>query len=138
MRAGFRRDNDAISELVRFVEEFFQAEKIDPSQRFAVDFALEEIFTNFVKYNQSGEGEIEVGLNLRGGELVLELIDRDSGNFDIGRDAPQVDIGQSLEERVPGGLGVHLVKRLMDRVEYSHNDKTSTITLYKRLGEQHA
>lgn len=138
MKAGFRRDNDAISELVRFVEEFFQSERIDPSERFAVDFALEEIFTNFVKYNQSGEGDIEVGLNRNGDELVLELIDRDSGNFDLGRDAPEVDIGQSLEKRVPGGLGVHLVKSLMDRVEYSHNDRTSTVTLYKRLGEQHA
>lgn len=135
MRARFRREIDSIDELVRFVGTFFEAEAIDPSERFAVDFALEEIFTNLVKYNQNGTGDIEVSLKLRDGELVLELVDYDSVRFDLGRDAPEVDIRKPLEERTPGGLGVHLVKNLMDRVEYRHEESTSTVTLYKRLGE---
>lgn len=138
MRARFKRETASIDELVRFVGEFFEAEAIDPSERFAVDFALEEIFTNLVKYNEDGVGDIEVGLSIRDGHLVLELVDFDSGEFDIGRDAPEIDIDLSLEERTPGGLGVHLVKRLMDRVEYKHEERTSTVTLFRRLGGQHA
>ncbi len=135
MRARFRREIDSIDELVRFVGTFFEAEAIDPSERFAVDFALEEIFTNLVKYNQNGTGDIEVSLKVRDGELVLQLVDYDSVRFDLGRDAPEVDIRKPLEERTPGGLGVHLVKNLMDRVEYRHEESMSTVTLYKRLGE---
>jgi anti-sigma regulatory factor (Ser/Thr protein kinase) len=135
LKRSFRREIGSLDDLVRFVEEFFSAEGLDPADRFAVDFALEEIFTNFVKYNPEGKGDIDVSLSLRAGELVLAVADPDSASFDPGRDAPAVDTGKPLEERVPGGLGVHLVQKVMDRVEYRHEESASTVTLYKRLGE---
>ena len=138
MRAEFRRDVSQLDDVFRFVGSFFDAEGIDPAVRYAVDFAAEEIFTNFVKYNRDSGAGIEIDLSLRDGDLVMQLVDPDSGRFDINTDAPEVDINQPLEERTAGGLGVHLVKRMMDRVEYRHEAGKSTITLRKRLGENDA
>jgi len=138
MRAEFPRDIAALDDVFRFVAEFFAAEELDQTDRFPVDFAIEEVFTNYVKYNRDGAGEIEIGLRLDDGQLVMELMDFDSDRFDLNADAPIVDTSEPLEAREAGGLGVHLVKRLMDRVEYRHEQRTSTITLYKRLGESHA
>ena len=138
VRARFRRDLAQLDDVFRFVGEFFDSERIDPAERFAIDFAAEEIFTNFVKYNQGGSDAIEIALDLRDGDLIMELVDADSDRFDVNSDAPVVDIDTPLEKRRSGGLGVHLVKRMMDRVEYRHEERKSTITLHKRLGENHA
>lgn len=138
MRASFARELARLDDVFRFVGAFFDATKIDPAERFPIDFAAEEIFTNYVKYNQHGSGEIEIALDLRDGEIVMELVDPDSERFDIRSDAPEVDAGRPLEQREAGGLGVHLVRKMMDRVDYRHEQRKSTVTLHKRLGENHA
>lgn len=133
MSATFRREVGALPEVFDLVGKFFSTGQIDPNLRFPVDFVLEEIFTNFVKYNPGGKSDIEILLALEGDELRVALTDFDSAPFDLHKDAPVVDTNKPLEERKPGGLGVHLVKKLMDRVEYAHDNRTSTITLYKNV-----
>jgi sigma-B regulation protein RsbU (phosphoserine phosphatase) len=106
---------------------------IDPKTRYAVELALEEIFTNMVKYNATGKGDIRVELALRDQDVVVTITDFDTPRFDPVSEAPQVDVNRPLEERREGGLGIHLVKQMMDRIEYSHQNRTGTITLRKRL-----
>lgn len=133
MSARFRRDIEALPEVFDLAAQFLSSQQLDSELRFAVDFALEEVFTNFVKYNPGGVSDIGVSLRIEDDQLKLVLTDFDSPRFDPNSDAPVVDINKPLAERKPGGLGVHLVKTMMDRVEYGHEERTSTITLYKRL-----
>jgi serine/threonine-protein kinase RsbW len=135
MSARFRRDIEALPEVFDLAAQFLSSQQLDSELRFAVDFALEEVFTNFVKYNPEGSSDIGVSLGIEDDQLKLVLTDFDSPRFDPNSDAPVVDINKPLAERKPGGLGVHLVKTMMDRVEYGHEERTSTITLYKRLRE---
>jgi serine/threonine-protein kinase RsbW len=60
-----------------------------------------------------------VRLQALDGGVELTLIDHDVEPFDITR-APDVDIGKPIEEREPGGLGLHLVRRMADRVDYDY------------------
>ncbi len=129
----FRRDVGVLPEVFDLVGQFFSDGSIDPKFRFPVDFVLEEIFTNFVKYNPDGRSDIGIRLALENDSLRIALTDFDTAPFDIHKDAPAVDVDKPLEERTPGRLGVHLVKKMMDRVEYAHEDRVSTITLYKTL-----
>lgn len=133
MSARFRRDIGVLPDVFDLVGRFFSTEQIDPALRFPIDFVLEELFTNFVKYNPAGKSDIGILLALQGDELRVSLTDSDSAPFDLHKDAPVVDTNKPLEERKPGGLGVHLVKKMMDRVEYAHENRTSTITLYKNV-----
>ena len=118
---------------MRLVDTFFAATATDPKVRYPVELALEEIFTNVVKYNSAGKGDIRVDLGIRDHELVITVTDFDAPRFDLTSDAPPVDVDSPLAERTSGGLGIHLVKQMMDRIEYSHADRTGTITLHKRL-----
>jgi len=134
MSGSFRREIAALPAIFQLAADFLLREELDRSLGFPVDFALEEIFTNMVKYNATGTGEIAIDLKKRDGELVVSVTDFDAPDFDINRDAAAVDVDAPLESRTPGGLGIHLVKKMMDRVEFHHQDRTSTITMYKRIG----
>lgn len=132
MSEKFSRDIRALPEVFDLVGRFFTTGSIDPDLRFPVDFVLEEIFTNFVKYNPAGRSDIGITLAADEKHLKVSLTDYDTEPFDPHHDAPKVDVDQALQERTPGRLGVHLVKKLMDRMEYSHEDRVSTITFYKK------
>ncbi len=130
--ADIDRDIAALPEIMRLADAFFRSAEA-PAARYAVELALEEIFTNMVKYNESGRGAIRVGIDRRENEIVVTLVDSDAPRFDPFTEAPETDVSASLAERTPGGLGIHLVRKMMDRIEYSHTNRTATVTLYKRV-----
>ena len=139
--ARFARSFDALEDLFSFLRQAMAAEGLaadaaDASGqplRNVVEFIAEELFTNMVKYNAAGGGEIEVGLDVRDRTLRCWLADPDSDFFDVTA-APDVDVGAAAESRRPGGLGIHLSRRLADGLEYDYSQRKSTITFLKSLG----
>jgi anti-sigma regulatory factor (Ser/Thr protein kinase) len=112
--------------------DFFASEKIDERHRYAVDFALEEIFTNMVKYNPDGKHDVSINLDKLGDRLRITLTDFDVEPFDVSKaEEPRIDV--PLEERDVGGLGLHLTRKMMDDVDYEYVDRRSIITLTKML-----
>ncbi|MDD5766185.1 MAG: ATP-binding protein [Candidatus Marinimicrobia bacterium] len=100
---------------------------------FAFHLALDEILTNIISYGYRDKDEhvIDINLSLQAGALALEILD-DSVPFDPS-EAPVPDINQPLEERKIGGLGIYLVKNLMDEVEYKSKDGINRLTLKKKF-----
>jgi anti-sigma regulatory factor (Ser/Thr protein kinase) len=102
-----------------------------------VELAVEELLVNVFRhaYNEEG-GQAEIGcrmVNLDGKQHFCVMV-RDFGKpFDPFKDAPEPDITQPLEEREPGGLGVHLVKHVAAHYCYSGSDASNTIELYFSL-----
>ncbi len=131
--AEVARDIEALPDVMRLVETFFSATDANPSVRYPVELALEEIFTNLVKYNAVGKGRIKIDLDLRNDDVIVTVTDFDAPRFDPVADAPQATVDGPLQTRSVGGLGIHLVKKMMDRIEYSHQNRTGTITLHKRM-----
>jgi phosphoserine phosphatase RsbU/P len=130
--ATFRRNVDDLSKVFDLIEDFFEHHAIDEKAKNAVELAAEEIFTNYIKHNVAGKDEIEIRLRLEGSDLAMSLTDFGAPPFDLEL-APEPDVNLPLSERQPGGLGVFLVKTMMDRVEYSHDEGNSTVTLFKRV-----
>ncbi|HEY5611470.1 MAG TPA: ATP-binding protein [Thermoanaerobaculia bacterium] len=124
---------NALPEIFDMTESFFTNHALEAGVRYPVELALEEIFTNLVKYNASSSRPIEIALDLSNGEVTVTLTDNENEPFDITA-MPELDVALPIEQRLPGGLGVHLVRKMMDRVEFKHLDGESTITLAKRLG----
>ena len=109
--------------------------QIDQKTAFGVQLAVEEVFTNLVKYNQRTIADIRLEVEQQEEEIVVRLQDFDVDDFDISA-PPAVDPQAPLQARRAGGLGLFLVHRIMDRVEYHYHNRTSTIILAKRMREE--
>ncbi len=131
--AEFPRTLEALPQVTRLVETFFVGMDVDPKVRFPVDLALEEVFTNVVRHNSAGRGPIRIDLGIRDQDIIITVTDFDAPRFDPVADAPEANVDGPLQTRTAGGLGIHLVKKMMDRIEYSHRERTGTITLHKRM-----
>jgi anti-sigma regulatory factor (Ser/Thr protein kinase) len=127
----FPRRIDALHELFAFTAETIACENSDGALLRTVDFVLEELFTNIVKYGR-GATPVVVEIAAIEGGVEVTLTDFDAEPFDVTR-APPADITLPVESRQPGGLGLHLIRKLVDSIEYRHSpqDRCSRITFRK-------
>jgi len=73
-------------------------------------------------------------MNITGKKLVIQLTDFDVERFDLTR-VKHVDVTKDLEERAVGGIGLHLVRNMVDKITYEYKDRVACITLIKQLEE---
>ena len=130
VRASFPRSLESISSMVRFTDDAFSRCRIDPALRPSVELAVEELFTNMIKYGTGSTADVHVVLTRELQGVELTLIDQDVEAFDVTR-APEVDIGAPIEQRTPGGLGLHLIRNMAESVtyEYAKESRQSRITV---------
>jgi sigma-B regulation protein RsbU (phosphoserine phosphatase) len=131
---SFARSFEALPAIFEFTAGEFARQGIDASLLPTVDLAVEELFTNMVKYSRGTEAEVRIGVAGLPSGVEVTLTDYDVEPFDITK-APEVDVSLPIDERRPGGLGLHLIRRLMDSVEYEYlrESRESRITLRKTL-----
>jgi serine/threonine-protein kinase RsbW len=128
----FSKAFSSLDGVFSFLEEFFSSANVDPGSAYAITLAVEEFFTNMVKYNPEGDSDITVRVAREGDSARVALVDKGVEPYDVSK-AGVVDTTLPLEERRVGGLGIFLSKELMDDVTYEYADRTSTITLTKKL-----
>jgi anti-sigma regulatory factor (Ser/Thr protein kinase) len=133
MHRDFDRDFDSLTALYEFAEDIFTAHEIGEAVRFPVHLALEELFTNMVKYSPDADGNIGVDVVIDGGVVTVTLTDDDVDEFDVTRPR-DIDPGAPLSERTPGGLGLYLLQNLVDRLEYDYQDRRSSVVFAKDSG----
>jgi len=131
MERSFKRSLASLDEISEALQTFFADNDARTEHLESVILAVEELFTNMLKYG-GGTGDIVIAVALDDGELVVGLTDFDVDEFDVTQ-APEVDVDRPLSERQPGGLGIHLVKKLMDRIEYNYVERRGTTKFFKRL-----
>ena len=131
---SFRRSFGSLEEIFAFTADFFARHGVEPALLPTVDFTLEELFTNMVKYSPSGDAHVRIELATAPGGVEVTLTDYDVDRFDVTQ-APDANINLPIEERRPGGLGLHLIRRLVDSMdyEYSNEDRQSRITFRKTV-----
>ena len=132
MDKKFKRDLSSLDEIFKFINEFSAKTDVDESVVFTINLVVEELFTNMVKYASENTNEILLELKKNEDDLIIHLTDFDVEPFDISKTA-EVDTQQSLEERRVGGLGIHLVKQMIDKIEYDYKNRQSKIILTKHL-----
>lgn len=129
---SFPRTAACLPEIFDFMDRFFAHAGVGDEHRMPMQFVVEEWFTNLVKYSRGGTRDILLDLKRQDGRLVLSLTDFGVERFDI-REVRDVDVNLDLKHRTPGGLGIHLLKRMVDDIGYEYVDGRSTTTFVKKL-----
>jgi serine/threonine-protein kinase RsbW len=133
MQKKFARQIDQLDDIVAMTECAFSDHGLDNDMRPVVDLAIEELFTNLVKYNTETDAEIKIEMTPLKAGIEVSLTDYDVERFDPSA-AATVDINAPLEERTPGGLGIYLVMKMVDSIQYQYEDRCSKITF--RVGRK--
>jgi anti-sigma regulatory factor (Ser/Thr protein kinase) len=126
-------DLAALAGIAERVEQFGFEQGLPPQVVNALNVALDEAVSNAINhgYDAGARGEIAVRLR-HGPDSVLVEIEDDGRPFDP-LQAPPPDLTSPLAERPIGGLGVHLIRNLMDEVTYARHDGRNILKLVKHL-----
>ena len=122
-----------VSRLQDWLEALSPGLGIDEALVPGLNLALEEAVTNVINYAYPADvyGSVELDASRKGDELTFVL--SDSGKAFDPTAKPEVDISASVEDRPIGGLGIHLVRQIMDSVSYERKDDMNILTMTKKL-----
>lgn len=121
-----------LDRINQFFDEAGEEWNIDPILILNLNLVIEEAFTNILKYgyDDSDPHKIEIILEKTDGNILLSIID-DGHEWDpTKKDDPDVTAG--VDEREIGGLGIFLIKKLMDSVEYRRTGNRNHLILTKK------
>jgi sigma-B regulation protein RsbU (phosphoserine phosphatase) len=104
---------------------------VEVTRRMKIVF--DELLNNIISYAypDGGDHEIIVRVEMFGDRLTIVIIDDGIPFNPFGLEAPDTDL--ALEHREAGGLGIHVVHKLMDKVSYKRRIGRNTVTLLKKL-----
>jgi serine/threonine-protein kinase RsbW len=120
---------DEVPRLVELLDAFGAATHLSEDLSFRVTSTLDEVVTNIIRHAFATEGghHILLRLDVDGG-TVTAVVEDDGPAFDP-RTRPAVDIHAPLAERRPGGMGVHLVRTMTQRLEYQRSSERNVLTM---------
>lgn len=122
-----------IERLNKLVRQFGELHDVPSRTLYAVNLALDELVTNVMLYGfEAPEGrKVTVKITTAAGELTASV--HDDGKAFNPLEAKAPDLNAPLEDRDLGGLGIHLVRSLMDHVTYAREDNHNVLTVRKRI-----
>ena|SRR6476469_5063832 len=122
-----------VGELNAAFAGFAEAHALPADVRRSVNVAIDELLANALSHGQTGRDPCSVTVEVELDPERLTVILTDDGMpFDpFGSDVPDTTL--SIEERPIGGLGIHLVGKLMDQVSYQRRDGHNVVVLVKQL-----
>ena len=123
-----------VPRIVDWVEEQLEQYDCPPKVQMQINVSIDEVFTNIASYAYAnGVGQATVRLDVLQEPVCVQLTFTDNGvPFDpLAKKDPDVTL--SIEELQIGGLGIFMVKKLMDDVQYEYRDGENILTLRKKL-----
>ena len=126
-------DVGEIPQLAAFIDETAEEAGIDMALAMSLNLAMEEAVVNVMNYAYPAGtvGTIDIDAEYTDGQLSFVI--SDSGTpFDPTK-ADNPDITLAAEDRAIGGLGIFLVRQIIDHVEYQHRDEKNILTLRKQI-----
>jgi serine/threonine-protein kinase RsbW len=134
---AFSKEIASLENVFNFLDEFFTLETIDKRDSLAIQLVVEELFTSLVKYNTTSTNPVVVGLEREGKVVNLELVDRDVDRFDPAS-LPEFNVDAPISQRQTGGLGLHLVRAIVDKITFEYAERVMRIRVVRKLESNHA
>ncbi|MBR5193553.1 MAG: ATP-binding protein [Bacteroidaceae bacterium] len=128
-----KNDISEISKLATFIGELSEELDFTPELNFNLNLVLEEAISNVILYAYGNEKQKDISLVAYLSDNNLVFVLTDSGaEFDPTK-VPDADVTLSAEEREIGGLGIYLIRQIMNTVEYHRIDGKNVLTMRKEL-----
>ena len=123
----------AVPKLAEFVDIVCETVGFDMGTAMKMNLAIEEAVVNVMNYAYPAGVKGTVNIDAKASAEWVKFIISDSGApFDPTAKA-EVDTTLSAEERGIGGLGIHLIRQIMDSINYEREDGRNVLTLIKKL-----
>lgn len=126
-------DINTIPQLNEFIDTVCEELEIDMALAMSLNLAMEEAVVNVMDYAYPAGTEGEVNIEAIADETQLHFIISDSGKPFDPTAKEEVDTTLSAEERPIGGLGIHLIRQLMDNISYERKDGKNILRLSKNI-----
>ncbi len=106
---------------------------LDETTQNAIILAVDEVCANIIIHSKCKESQfIKLSLEVKNGKLIFEIMDHGARNFDINTyEGPELD--EIIESKRKGGVGILLVKKIMDKIEMKSSNGTNICRLYKSI-----
>lgn len=124
---------EEINKISRYIDELGKELKLPDKVVMEINLAIDEIITNIVSYAYNDNKEHKILIKISRTENFIIIVTEDDGIPFNPLDVPEADTVSILENKKIGGLGIHLVRKLMDKLEYSRADGKNILTFGKRL-----
>ena len=123
-----------VDKAIEFVDGMLEEYGCGMKEQMAVDVAVDELFANIAHYAYSPEtGYATVKVNVMKDPLSVEITFIDGGKPYDPLAKADPDTTQSIEDRDIGGMGIFIVKKSMDAVDYEYKDGKNILTIKKNL-----
>ena len=125
---------ERLDEVLAFLDGILEEVNCPARIQMQIDVAVEELYVNIARYAyapKAGPATVRVEV---GEDRVLSVTFIDGGMPYDPLAKPDPDVTLSAEERPIGGLGIYMVKKSMDKVDYRHQDGKNILTIRKKLG----
>lgn len=125
---------DNLDEVIEFIDSELENSGCSMKAQLQINVAVEELFVNVSSYAYTGHhGDISISIRVLDDPAMAEITLTDSGMpYDpLAKEDP--DTGLSAEERAIGGLGIFMVKHIMDIMKYEYKDGNNIVTIAKYL-----
>jgi serine/threonine-protein kinase RsbW len=122
-----------LDEIREFVGDIARAGGFSAKDVYNIQLATDEAASNIIEhaYEKISDGILELSCGMQDDAIKITLIDRGE-SFDPS-EVPLPDLKADLSDRKIGGLGIFLMRKLMDEVHYEPNpDKSNVLTMIKR------
>ncbi|MDR2546324.1 MAG: ATP-binding protein [Lachnospiraceae bacterium] len=121
---------DRLDEVLTFVDEAMINTEMDAMTKNDIRICVEEIFVNIASYAYpAGEGEVTLGISCELWQTAITFADSGMAYNPLAKSDP--DISLPADDRDIGGLGVFMVKKLMDEISYRYENDENILTIKK-------
>jgi len=126
-------DTDHLEEIINFIEQALNELDVQGEYCGPICVSLDEAVTNVVMYAYpKTKGNVKISIEKLNDRVLVEIIDSGAPFNPLNHPVP--DVSASIEKRLIGGLGIHLMRNMMDELNYRRIGDKNCLSFVKHIG----